>query len=109
MKSTQCMPRLTSSNRNRTPSAISMLDRLREVVFRLIMLTAISKGGRRQHERPQEQHHARSHQPDSYRSQAVEDCIEFFKQSAASAEDVKMSDADEEVIGMSLTSVLKVM
>ncbi|KAH7664815.1 hypothetical protein IHE45_14G144400 [Dioscorea alata] len=115
MKSTaQCMPRFTSSTnrQNRTPSPISLLERLREVVFRLIMLTAISKGGRGHHDRPQEHQHTRTtHHPDSYRSQAVEDCIEFFKQSAATSEDdgVKMSDTGKEVVGVSLTSALPVM
>lgn len=69
-----CIPRM------RGASPASLLERFREVVFRLIMLSAISKthgsgsscGGKA----------SRSCPPDSHYSEAVADCIEFIKKSA---------------------------
>ena len=90
MKSHLCIPRLMRSNNsckssssttnNRLSPAMSLLERFREAVFRLIMLTALSKAtshsGSRDVPRsyyPNEPHH----------SEAVADCIEFIKKSAS--------------------------
>lgn len=86
----QCMPRLWRKPPP-TPASASMLERFREAVLKIMMLSAVSKsatarsGGRRGELRP-EMSVARQRlrlAPDSYRSEAVEDCIEFFKRSAA--------------------------
>ncbi|WOL16757.1 hypothetical protein Cni_G25545 [Canna indica] len=84
MHATQCMPRLwRKSAAARTPAPL--LERFREVVFKLIMISAVTKGGRTRRERQPggsaRQHGGHLH-PESYRSEAVEDCIEFFKRSA---------------------------
>ncbi|KAL9328228.1 hypothetical protein ACSQ67_003231 [Phaseolus vulgaris] len=81
----QCMPRLKSNScKNKAPSPMTLLERFREAVFRLMMLSALSKAttnhrgsgdGERQHHRcsPHDPHH----------SEAVADCIEFIKKKAA--------------------------
>ncbi|MQL76399.1 hypothetical protein Taro_008799 [Colocasia esculenta] len=84
---TTCIPRRRRSHPR--PSPASLLDRFREVVFRLIMMTAAaSRGGgaqarARQGRRAHGGGGGRVHRSDSYRSEAVEDCIEFFKRSAS--------------------------
>lgn len=76
-----CMPRLRRRQETfATP--ISLLNRLREVLLRLIMFSSAVS-------RTKEMHHHQApparvyHQNlDSHRSEAVQDCIEFFKRSA---------------------------
>ncbi|KAH7851745.1 hypothetical protein Vadar_016003 [Vaccinium darrowii] len=104
-KSYLCLPRFrtTTTNttthnhpRSRFSPAISLLDRLREAVFRLIMLSALSSSTKsttkqqpdkasaadRRENRP------RSHYPsESHYSEAVADCIEFIKKSSVTAAD----------------------
>ncbi|RWR85941.1 Transducin/WD40 repeat-like superfamily protein [Cinnamomum micranthum f. kanehirae] len=71
-----CIPKLRGNRAS--PSAL--LERFRDVVFRLIMLSTISKtqqsgsscGGKA----------SRGYPPDSHYSEAVADCIEFIKKSA---------------------------
>ncbi|KAF8410457.1 hypothetical protein HHK36_002986 [Tetracentron sinense] len=76
------MLRGSSSNSNWL-SPISLLERFREAVFRLIMLSALSKAT----------HHSepvnvpRAYNPlDPHHSEAVADCIEFIKKSALADE-----------------------
>ncbi|KAJ0971008.1 hypothetical protein J5N97_018967 [Dioscorea zingiberensis] len=86
MKATQCIPKPRSGAGHRTPAApISLLCRLREAVFRLVMLTTASKRGGRRRQRPLVDQSGSHHPADMHRSQAVEDCIQFVKQSAAAA------------------------
>ncbi|KAL2500828.1 uncharacterized protein Fot_34708 [Forsythia ovata] len=83
-----CMPRLRGisyTRKNNRLSPMSLLDRFREAVFRLIMFSALSKA----------QHDTRSstnvqmpyytvHDPQY--SEAVADCIEFIKKSAITSD-----------------------
>ncbi|KAK3007672.1 hypothetical protein RJ639_014809 [Escallonia herrerae] len=96
MKSYLCMPRFRGSScsprkTSRLSPAMSLLDRFREAVFRLIMLSALSSskasqshdegrsspanstGVRRSYNRPDH---------DAHQSEAVADCIAFIKKSA---------------------------
>ncbi|OIV94837.1 hypothetical protein TanjilG_22034 [Lupinus angustifolius] len=88
----QCMPRFKSnscSTKNKSPTPMTLLERFREAVLRLMMYSALSKatttttrhGGagdvvgseRQRRYSPYEPHH----------SEAVADCIEFIKKKAA--------------------------
>ncbi|CAL9756533.1 unnamed protein product [Musa acuminata subsp. burmannicoides] len=79
----RCIPRARS---NRPVTAhMSLLERIREVVFKLIMLSAMLKkntGTGAQREKLPKASICASKPPDSYRSEAVEDCIEYVKRSA---------------------------
>ncbi|KAF6166505.1 hypothetical protein GIB67_005367 [Kingdonia uniflora] len=71
MKSSSCL------------SPMSMLERFREAVFRLIMITALSKSARdNQSENAQRAYYP----PDQHHNDAVADCIEFIKKSALTEE-----------------------
>ncbi|PKA57978.1 hypothetical protein AXF42_Ash012517 [Apostasia shenzhenica] len=86
---TLCFPRKRSSRPATSP--VVLLARLREVVFKLIMLSTMSKGGggfgrSGVSEAPAAPAATRTNQQrhqDSLRSEAVEDCIEFFRKSAS--------------------------
>ena len=102
-----CIPRLRGGGRGRRPrrgaaaTQVSMLDRVRDVVLRLAMLSAAStatttKGApvtttmQRPAAAATPSRAAARVSPaasvaytDSYRSEAVDDCIEFLKRSAA--------------------------
>ncbi|GMJ08793.1 hypothetical protein HRI_004548500 [Hibiscus trionum] len=80
-----CMPKMKGSNKNKRLSSMSLLERFREAVFRLIMLSALTKAATQPHttsssatatprkySRPADAHH----------SEAVADCIEFIKKKA---------------------------
>ncbi|RDX61517.1 hypothetical protein CR513_60244, partial [Mucuna pruriens] len=85
----QCMPRLKSNScKNKAASPITLLERFREAVLRLMMFSALSKAtatatnhrgddGERQNRRYSSPH-------DPHHSEAVADCIEFIKRKAAS-------------------------
>ncbi|KAL5751777.1 hypothetical protein ACOSQ2_022284 [Xanthoceras sorbifolium] len=97
MKTNLCMPRLirggnncsNKNNKNLTP--MTLLERFREAVFRLIMLSALSKATNDHHH-----HHHKAgssrvsrsyYKPtDSHHSEAVADCIEFIKKKAVADE-----------------------
>ncbi|CAL9086299.1 hypothetical protein MUK42_30262 [Musa troglodytarum] len=78
----RCIPR-ARSNRPVT-THMSLLERIREAVFKLIMLSAMLKstGTGSQREKLHKGNICASKPPDSYRSEAVEDCIEYVKRSA---------------------------
>ncbi|KAI4314759.1 hypothetical protein L6164_027636 [Bauhinia variegata] len=83
----QCMPRFRScSTKNKSPSPMSLLERFREAVFRLMMLSALSKatannqGGSGDSGRQRRRYY--SYQNDPHHSEAVADCIEFIKKKA---------------------------
>ncbi|KAK1297188.1 hypothetical protein QJS10_CPB15g00517 [Acorus calamus] len=71
---------------------MTLLERFREVVSRLIVLSAITK-----EQAAQPQRCARAGAHDSHHSQAVEDCIEFLKRSAGVAAEAA---AEEDVEGV---------
>lgn len=96
IKNPFCRPRLRSSSAAAKKSdgfaPMSLLDRLREAVFRLIMISALSKGSnatspsrrRRSPVEPKSDHYYYS--SDHHHDGAVADCIEFIKKSGATAD-----------------------
>ncbi|OAY74242.1 hypothetical protein ACMD2_08711 [Ananas comosus] len=87
---TTCMPRLRKCRGGGgVATPMSLLERFREVVLRLIMLSAVSKAAtatavaQTSTDRASGVGASVRREPDSHRSEAVEDCIEFFKRSAA--------------------------
>lgn len=95
MKSFFCMPRLKgSSSRSRKSTRLitpmSLLDRFREAVFRLIMLSALSKATAVDENRSsssassgvQNRRPYYHYSYDPHHNEAVADCIEFIKKSA---------------------------
>lgn len=100
MKSYFCMPRLGgSSSRSRKSTRLitpmSLLDRFREAVFGLIMLSSLSKATTVHenrtstgsgHAHHHHHHHTSYYSYDSHHSEAVADCIEFIKKSATADE-----------------------
>ncbi|KAJ4759890.1 Transducin/WD40 repeat-like superfamily protein [Rhynchospora pubera] len=90
-----CMPRL-----RRRPTAfttpMSLFNRLREVLLRLIMISSSVSRTEEMHQAPPARVY---HNLDSHRSEAVQDCIEFFKRSAVvgEAEKTESSDSREEL------------
>lgn len=94
-----CTPR-TRSRSNRI-SPMSLLDRFREAVFRLIMISALSKAttthGRkteksaRTHKRSTSFQYNYAYEP--HHSEAVADCIEFIKKSAVNEDQNRDSTA----------------
>nr|KYP66873.1 hypothetical protein KK1_013184 [Cajanus cajan] len=81
----QCMPRLKSNSckSNKPPSPMTLLERFREAVLRLMMLSALSKAttNHRDGERHNRRYNNSPHDP--HHSEAVADCIEFIKKKAA--------------------------
>ncbi|XVF15903.1 hypothetical protein REPUB_Repub09cG0196600 [Reevesia pubescens] len=101
-----CMPRFKGNNKNKRLSPMTLLDRFREAVFRLIMLSALTKASHHQHTSssaaaPRKYYHRPA---DSHHSEAVADCIEFIKKKASREENRDSSvsssnmDATSEVI-----------
>ncbi|CAK9320738.1 unnamed protein product [Citrullus colocynthis] len=101
-------PKGDTTKNNKAAAAMTLFERLREAVFRFIMLCALSKatnhhpaGGaafqddvvvRRRHAYPNVDHHHR---------QAVADCIEFIKMKAYSDDEIILDrgsvDVDDDV------------
>ncbi|KAG6399803.1 hypothetical protein SASPL_141288 [Salvia splendens] len=63
---------------------MSLLDRLREAVFRLIMISALAKN-RSSPEPPSSDHYY--YPNDHHHSEAIADCIQFIKKSTTTADD----------------------
>ncbi|XVE82492.1 hypothetical protein DITRI_Ditri16bG0009100 [Diplodiscus trichospermus] len=87
-----CMPRFKGNTKNKRLSPMTLLERFREAVFRLIMLSAITKASHqhtsstptlRKYYRPADAHH----------SEAVADCIEFIKKKASREDHNRDSNA----------------
>ncbi|KAM3272383.1 hypothetical protein ACQJBY_042499 [Aegilops geniculata] len=113
--SAACMPRLTRgrcrASTARPAASVSLLERIRDVVLRLIMLTAVSKAS------VQRSSSSRTSSPragapgavacrrdDSIRNEAVEECIEFLKRSSAEGEAVKLSSVTAEAVAAAVAS-----
>ncbi|TVT97968.1 hypothetical protein EJB05_56739, partial [Eragrostis curvula] len=106
-----CIPRLRGGGRSRrggsaaAATQVSVLDRLRDVVLRLAMLSAATSATkqstlRRTATTTPSRAEARvspasATYADSYRSEAVDDCIEFLKRSAAGASGAGVTAAVE--------------
>ncbi|KAM3363021.1 hypothetical protein P3S68_017875 [Capsicum galapagoense] len=90
MKNSFCMPKLRSNNncssrKNNRLSPMSLLDRFRDAVFRLIMLSAMSKATQQDQQRSNSSpisHKSCNYSHEHYHSEAVADCIEFIKKSS---------------------------
>lgn len=89
----QCMPKPRPRRQGRTMAArpaATLLERLREVVIKLVMFSAISRprrwasAGSGSRERQQCCNHE-----DPRRSEAVEDCIEFLRMSSSTERPTK--------------------
>uniref|UniRef100_A0A0E0M5Y7 Uncharacterized protein n=1 Tax=Oryza punctata TaxID=4537 RepID=A0A0E0M5Y7_ORYPU len=99
---TACMPRLVRgscrASTARPAASVSLLERIRDVVLRLIMLSAVSKASvKRTGSASKASSSPRAAPPvacrrdDSIRNEAVEDCIEFLKRSSAEGDAAKLS------------------
>lgn len=92
-----CIPRLkpassaaaTVSSKTRRFTPVSLLDRFREAVFRLIMISALSSSSRAGSPGPSPSSKSRcsgpyyyDYCPSTHHSDAVADCIEFMKKKA---------------------------
>uniref|UniRef100_A0A0D3F3B7 Uncharacterized protein n=2 Tax=Oryza TaxID=4527 RepID=A0A0D3F3B7_9ORYZ len=105
---TACMPRLVRggcrASTARPAASVSLLERIRDVVLRLIMLSAVSKasvkrtgGGKASSSSsspraaPPPPVMTSCRRDDSIRNEAVEDCIEFLKRSSAEGDAAKLS------------------
>ncbi|PIN08908.1 hypothetical protein CDL12_18517 [Handroanthus impetiginosus] len=97
IKNPFCRPRFrppAAAAKSRRVSPMSLLDRLREAVFRLIMLSALSRGSndiRRRSQPPPSEHYY--YPGDAHHSEAVADCIEFIKKSATETDESRDSAA----------------
>ncbi|KAH1047773.1 hypothetical protein J1N35_038557 [Gossypium stocksii] len=84
-----CMPRWKGNNKNKRLSPMNLLERFREAVFRLIMLSALTKATATHPHRTPAASGAprRYYQPaDTHHSEAVADCIEFIKKKSSREE-----------------------
>ncbi|KAM0912792.1 hypothetical protein ACQ4PT_012596 [Festuca glaucescens] len=106
--SAACMPRLTRgscrASTAQPAASVSLLDRIRDVVLRLIMLTAVSKASVQRSRSSSSRSRASSpradgaavavtcRRDDSIRNEAVEECIEFLKRSSAEGDAMKLSN-----------------
>ncbi|CAN6299745.1 unnamed protein product [Urochloa humidicola] len=109
-----CMPRLIRggggcrASTARPAASVSLLERIRDVVLRLIMLSAVSrasvqrtssgKASKASSPRTAGRHRGSDaaltvtcRRDDSIRNEAVEDCIEFLKRSSAEGDAAKLS------------------
>ena len=115
-----CMPRLVRGGGCRASTArpaasVSLLERIRDVVLRLIMLSAVSRASTQRTSSSGSGKSSKASSPgdasrhresdacvaaaaacrrdDSIRNEAVEDCIEFLKRSSAEGDAAKLSTA----------------
>nr|DAD22372.1 TPA_asm: hypothetical protein HUJ06_023835 [Nelumbo nucifera] len=78
-----------NKSNDRVLSPMSLLERFREAVFRLFMLSAVSNKPTTHHSKPVVSSEHRGYYPhthDPFQSEAVADCIEFIKKSATGEE-----------------------
>jgi hypothetical protein len=129
-----CMPRLVRgggcrrASTARPAASVSLLERIRDVVLRLIMLSAVSaasvqrtsstgsgKSSKASSPRTASRHGdsdaavaaVACRRDDSIRNEAVEDCIEFLKRSSAEGDAAKLSSAtaaDAKLLGVTTTT-----
>ncbi|KAG9132307.1 hypothetical protein Leryth_012977 [Lithospermum erythrorhizon] len=78
--------RSTKKTNRMSSSAMSLLDRFREAVFRLIMVSALSSSTTHRRQRVDTRGSNNYYKEEPHRSEDVADCIEFIKKSAYSNE-----------------------
>ncbi|CAM0957451.1 unnamed protein product [Alopecurus aequalis] len=122
--SAACFPRLTRgscrASTAQPAASVSLLERIRDVVLRLIMLTAVSKASvqrssssRASSPRADGWHAGRDpaavavtcRRDDSIRNEAVEECIEFLKRSSVEGDTVKLSSVTAETVADAVGTV----
>ncbi|KAG6700824.1 hypothetical protein I3843_08G126000 [Carya illinoinensis] len=97
--SSLCIPRLRgnaacANKNNKSVSPMTLLERFREAVLRLIMLSALSKATSNGTGSTADAQTRRCCYPnDSHHSEAVADCIEFIKKTASADEENRESSA----------------
>ncbi|KAB1201821.1 hypothetical protein CJ030_MR8G020135 [Morella rubra] len=101
LKTSLCIPRFRSNSCtnkiNKAPSPMTLLERFREAVFRLIMLSAMSKATNHSECSADAQ---RCYYPnDPHHSEAVAECIEFIKKKASTDEENRDSTASSSIHG----------
>lgn len=79
-----CVPRVktnarSTGDREISVTSLTLLDRFREAVLRLIMISAVSKSTSRRHNNKQTPTQKYYNTADTYHSEAVADCIEFIR------------------------------
>ncbi|MBA0551634.1 hypothetical protein Golob_022510 [Gossypium lobatum] len=98
-----CMPRFKGNNKTKRLSPMTLFERFREAIFRLIMLSALTKTSSDQHFNSLAVPQRYYHQPDdARRSEDMADCIEFIKRKAFIGENRESSDRNStanDVIG----------
>lgn len=105
--SSLCMPRFKGNNRNKRLSPMTLLERFREAVFRLIMLSTLTKASN--HHRTGSSVVPRKYYPaDSHHSEAVADCIEFIKKKSSREENRDSSASSSNMDAISDEVVLSV-
>ncbi|GMN29111.1 hypothetical protein TIFTF001_002298 [Ficus carica] len=106
MKTNFCIPRprnnsSTSKTKGLTP--MTLLERFREAVFRLIMFSTLSKASNHDRSGDVRRHYHPSN--DHRHSEAVADCIEFIKKKAGPDEN-RISSARSSVMNSPAEGVL---
>ncbi|KAE8695131.1 hypothetical protein F3Y22_tig00110733pilonHSYRG00089 [Hibiscus syriacus] len=82
-----CMPGFKGNNKSNRLSPTTLLEQFREAVFRLIMISALSKDSHHHHSSTSNA--PRIYYPaDAHHSEAVADCIEFIKKKSSRMEDM---------------------
>lgn len=101
MKTSFCIPRLRGSTRKSTRliSPMSLLERFRVAVFRLIMMQSALSKRTTTHEKKTSsssavhQYHRSCYSYDTHHNEAVADCIEFIKRSSTIDDEDRQSTA----------------
>jgi len=96
LKTSLCMPRFRGNacniSKNKGLSPMTLLERFREAVFRLIMLSALSKATNN-HSSGSADIQPCYYPNDPHHSEAVADCIEFIKKKASADDDDQNRDS----------------
>ncbi|KAB2004367.1 hypothetical protein ERO13_D11G183450v2 [Gossypium hirsutum] len=89
-----CIPGFKSNNKNnKRLSPVTLLERFREAVFRLIMLSALSKASHH-HQSSSSTVPRRYYPADAHHNEAVADCIEFIKKKSSRESRASSSNMD---------------
>ncbi|GMI66065.1 hypothetical protein HRI_000275800 [Hibiscus trionum] len=81
-----CMPGFKGNNKNKRLSPTTLLQRFREAVFRLIMISALGKASHHRSSTSYSNAPQKYYTADAHHSEAVADCIEFIKKKSSTTE-----------------------